>query len=82
MKTFIRTLKWRSLFAAALSTTSLLVLAEGDEQAVRDPAEDLYQALNSMFKGDLEAMRTCGHTPLTPPIWGLQGACIKDGAPH
>ena len=82
MKTFIRTLKWRSLFAAALSTTSLLVLAEGDEQAVRDAAEDLYQALNSMFKGDLEAMRTCGHTPLTPPIWGLQGACIKDGAPH
>ena len=82
MKTLNRTLKWRSLFAAALSTTSLLVLAEGDEQAVRDPAEDLYQALNSMFKGDLEAMRTCGHTPLTPPIWGLQGACIKDGAPH
>ena len=56
MKTFILTLKWRSLFAAALLTTSLSVLAEGDEQAIRDAAADFYQALNSMFKGDLESM--------------------------
>lgn len=40
MKTFILTLKWRSLFAAALLTTSLSVLAEGDEQAIRDAAAD------------------------------------------
>lgn len=56
MKIFILTLKWRSLFAAALLTTSLSVLAEGDEQAIRDAAADFYQALNSMFKGDLESM--------------------------